>query len=115
MLELLAFYPHFVEFFPHCCILWYHSLKVFLNFYYLFKCCISVSMRKNQLSLQHLTNEVVLDLNMKLCLFSLGWPPFGDDVTINMPYEVDILHRPGSDTIWLKLNLPLLLDQLGLA
>lgn len=99
MLELSAFYPHLIEFFPHCCILWYDSLKVFLNVYYLFKPCICVSMRKYQLSSQHLTNEVVLDLSMKLCLFSLGWPPSGDDVTINMPYEVDVLHRPASDTI----------------
>ena len=47
--------------------------------------------------------------------------PSSDGVTINMPYGVDVLHRPALYPIfslllgWLKLNLALLLDQLRLA
>ena len=26
------------------------------------------------------------------CLFSLGWPPSSDGITIKMPYGVDVLH-----------------------
>ena len=35
----------------------------------------------------------------KRCLFSLGCPS-SDDVTIKMPYGVDVLHRPASHPIF---------------
>ena len=34
------------------------------------------------------------------CLFSLGWSPSSDGVTIKMPYGVDVLHQPASHSIF---------------
>ena len=38
---------------------------------------------------------------MRKCLFSPGWPPSSDDITIKIPYGVDfLLHRPISQPIF---------------
>ena len=34
------------------------------------------------------------------CLFSLGWPPSSDGITIKMPYGVDVLHWPALHPIF---------------